>query len=85
MATRTYSSFEAMFAAHLHADLRGMVLGRDSKPWARTQLVPNTLSLQWGHPGGWRRDAGIYTASRHQILSPHAESLRVFGERASIG
>ncbi len=34
-----------------------MVLGRDSKPWARTQLVPNTLSLQWGVTQG----AGVAT------------------------
>ena len=56
MPTRTFSSFEAMFAAHLHADLRGMVLGRDSKPWVMTQLVLNNLSVQWGHPG-----AGVVT------------------------
>jgi AraC family ethanolamine operon transcriptional activator len=56
MPTRTFSSFEAMFAAHLHADLRGMVLGRDSKPWVMTQLVLNNLSVQWGHPG-----AGVAT------------------------
>ena len=56
MPTRTFSSFEAMFAAHLHADLRGMVLGRDSKPWVMTQLVLNTLSVQWGRPG-----AGVVT------------------------
>jgi AraC family ethanolamine operon transcriptional activator len=45
-----------MFAAHLHADLRGMVLGRDSKPWVMTQLVVNSLSIQWGRPG-----AGVVT------------------------
>ena len=56
MPTRTFSPFEAMFAAHLHADLRGMVLGRDSKPWVMTQLVLNNLSVQWGHPG-----AGVVT------------------------
>jgi AraC family ethanolamine operon transcriptional activator len=56
MPTRTFSSFEAMFAAHLHADLRGMVLGRDSKPWVMTQLVLNNLSVQWGRPG-----AGVVT------------------------
>ena len=56
MPTRTFPSFEAMFAAHLHADLRGMVLGRDSKPWVMTQLVLNSLTVQWGHPG-----AGVAT------------------------
>jgi AraC family ethanolamine operon transcriptional activator len=56
MPTRTFSSFEAMFAAHLHADLRGMVLGRDSKPWLMTQLALSNLSVQWGHPG-----AGVVT------------------------
>ena len=56
MPTRTFSSFEAMFASHLHADLRGMVLGRDSKPWVMTQLALNNLSVQWGRPG-----AGVVT------------------------
>jgi len=56
MSTRTFPSFEAMFAAHLHADLRGMVLGRDSKPWVMTQLILNNLSVQWGRPG-----AGVVT------------------------
>ena len=56
MPKRTFPSFEAMFAAHLHADLRGMVLGRDRKPWVMTQLVLNNLSVQWGRPG-----AGVVT------------------------
>ena len=61
MPTRTFPSFEAMFAAHLHADLRGMVLGRDSKPWVMTQLVLNNLSIQWGRPG-----AGVVTQGATQ-------------------
>jgi len=31
MPTRTFSSFEAFFAANLHSDLRGMVLGAGAK------------------------------------------------------
>jgi AraC family ethanolamine operon transcriptional activator len=56
MPTKTYSSFEAMFAANLHSDLRGMVLGRECKPWVMTQLVLNKVSVQWGRAG-----AGVVT------------------------
>jgi len=56
MPTRTFSSFEAMFAANLHSDLRGMVLGRDRNPWVLTQLVLNNLSVQFGRAG-----AGVVT------------------------
>ena len=51
MPTRTFTSFEAFFAANLHSDLRGMVLGRRRENWVMTQLVVNTLSVQWGRAG----------------------------------
>src|ERR1017187_7037424 len=51
MPTRTFSTFEAFFAANLHSDLRGMVLGRRRENWVMTQLVVNTLSVQWGRAG----------------------------------
>ena len=56
MPTRTYASFEAMFAANLHSDLRGMVLGRECKPWVMTQLLLSRVSVQWGRAG-----AGVVT------------------------
>jgi AraC family ethanolamine operon transcriptional activator len=49
--TRTFSTFEAFFAANLHSDLRGMILGRRRENWVMTQLVVNTLSVQWGRAG----------------------------------
>jgi AraC family ethanolamine operon transcriptional activator len=49
--TRTFSSFEAFFAANLHSDLRGMILGRRREKWVMTQLAINTLSVQWGRAG----------------------------------
>ena len=51
MPTRTFSTFEAFFAANLHSDLRGMILGRRRETWVMTQLVVNTLSVQWGRAG----------------------------------
>jgi AraC family ethanolamine operon transcriptional activator len=51
MPTRTFSSFEAFFAANLHSDLRGMVLGRRRENWVMTQLLINNLSVQWGRAG----------------------------------
>lgn len=51
MPTRTFSSFEAFFAANLHSDLRGMILGRRRENWVMTQLVVNALSVQWGRAG----------------------------------
>jgi len=51
MPTRTFSSFEAFFAANLHSDLRGMVLGRRRENWVMTQLAINKLSVQWGRAG----------------------------------
>ena len=51
MPTRTFSSFEAFFAANLHSDLRGMVLGRRRENWVMTQLLIKTLSVQWGRAG----------------------------------
>jgi len=51
MPTRTFSSFEAFFAANLHSDLRGMILGRRRENWVMTQLIVNTLSVQWGRAG----------------------------------
>src|ERR1019366_4556889 len=51
MPTRTFTSFEAFFAANLHSDLRGMVLGRRRENWVMTQLLINHLSFQWGRAG----------------------------------
>ena len=51
MPTRAFSSFEAFFAANLHSDLRGMVLGRRRENWVMTQLLIKTLSVQWGRAG----------------------------------
>src|ERR1019366_5256342 len=51
MPTRNFSSFEAFFAANLHSDLRGMVLGRRRENWVMTQLDINNLSVQWGRAG----------------------------------
>ena len=51
MPTRTFSTFEAFFAANLHSDLRGMILGRRRENWVMTQLIVNTLSVQWGRAG----------------------------------
>ena len=49
--TRTFSTFEAFFAANLHSDLRGMVLGRRREKWVMTQLLLHTSSIQWGRAG----------------------------------
>src|SRR5664279_255992 len=51
MPTRTFSTFEAFFAANLHSDLRGMVLGRRRENWVMTQVLIKTLSVQWGRAG----------------------------------
>ena len=51
MPTRTFSTFEAFFAANLHSDLRGMILGRRRETWVMTQLPISTLSVQWGRAG----------------------------------
>ena len=52
MPTRTFSSFEAYFAANRHAPRqRGMVLGRKREDWVITDLVVHGLSLQWGTTG----------------------------------
>jgi AraC family ethanolamine operon transcriptional activator len=51
MPTRTFSSFEAFFAANLHSDVRGMILGRRRETWVMTQLPISTLSVQWGRAG----------------------------------
>ena len=51
MPTRTFSSFESFFAANLHSDLRGMVLGRRRENWVMTQVLNKTLSVQWGRAG----------------------------------
>ena len=51
MPTRTFSTFEAFFAANLHSDLRGMILGRRRENWVMTQLLINNLSVQWGRAG----------------------------------
>lgn len=52
MPTQTFSSFEAFIAANLHScNSRGMVFGRNRGDWVMTQLIVNSLSVQWGRPG----------------------------------
>jgi len=79
LATRTFSSFEAMFAAHLHADLRGMVLGRQREEWVMTQLVINSLSVQWGRPGASLVTQGGTKAGGLTFFLPTQSSLGLSG------
>jgi hypothetical protein len=52
MFRRTFSSFDAFFAANLHCSTaQGMVLGRKREDWVMTRLIVNGLSVQWGRPG----------------------------------
>ena len=79
MPTRTFSSFEAFFAANLHSDLRGMVLGRRRENWVMTQLVVNTLSIQWGRAGSSVVVEGAATPGGVSIFLPTRSPLGVSG------
>jgi hypothetical protein len=48
MFIQKFSSFEAFFGANLHSSVRGMVLRRQRAEWTMTQVVVNSLSVQWG-------------------------------------
>jgi hypothetical protein len=52
MATQSFSSFESFFDANRHANLRAMVLGPDRGNWVLTNLVVDTLGVQFGEAGG---------------------------------
>jgi AraC family ethanolamine operon transcriptional activator len=79
MSTRTFSSFEAFFAANLHSDLRGMVLGRRRENWVMTQMVINTLSVQWGRAGSSVVVEGAAKSGGISIFLPTENTLGVSG------
>jgi AraC family ethanolamine operon transcriptional activator len=79
MPTRTFPSFEAFFAANLHSDLRGMVLGRRRENWVMTQLVVNTLSVQWGRAGSSVVVEGAAKPGGVSIFLPIENTLGVSG------
>ena len=79
MPTRTFSSFEAFFAANLHSDLRGMVLGHRRENWVMTQLAINTLSVQWGRAGSSVVVEGAAKPSGISIFLPTESTLGVSG------
>jgi AraC family ethanolamine operon transcriptional activator len=79
MPTRTFSSFEAFFAANLHSDLRGMVLGRRREKWAMTQLIVSNLSVQWGRAGSSVVVEGAAKPSGVSIFLPTRTPLGVTG------
>ena len=79
MPTRTFSSFEAFFASNLHSDLRGMVLGRKREDWVMTQLVVNTLSIQWGRAGSSVVVEGAAKPGGVSIFLPTRSPLGVSG------
>lgn len=79
MPTRTFSTFEAFFAANLHSDLRGMVLGRRREDWVMTQLVVNRLSVQWGRAGSSVVVEGAAKPGGVSIFLPTESPLGVSG------
>src|SRR5664279_3046000 len=79
MTTRTFSSFEAFFAANLHSDLRGMILGRRRENWVMTQLAVNTLSVQWGRAGSSVVVEGPAKPGGVSMFIPTESSLGVSG------
>jgi AraC family transcriptional regulator, ethanolamine operon transcriptional activator len=79
MPTQTFSSFEAFFAANLHSDLRGMVLGRRRENWVMTQLIIKTLSVQWGRAGSSVVVEGAAKPSGISIFLPTESTLGVSG------
>jgi AraC family ethanolamine operon transcriptional activator len=79
LATRTFPTFESFFAANLHSDLRGMVLGRRRENWVMTQLSVNALSVQWGHPGSGVIVEGEAKPGGISIFLPTQSPLGVSG------
>jgi AraC family ethanolamine operon transcriptional activator len=79
MPTFPFSSFEAFFAANLHSDLRGMVLGRRRKKWVMTQLIVSNLSVQWGRAGSSVVVEGAAKPSGVSIFLPTRTPLGVTG------
>jgi AraC family ethanolamine operon transcriptional activator len=79
MPTRTFPSFEAFFAANLHSDLRGMVLGRRRENWVMTQLLINKLSVQWGRAGSSVVVEGAAKPGGVSIFLPIQSPLGVSG------
>ena len=79
MATKSYSTFESFFAANLHSDLRGMVLGRRRENWVMTQLVINSLSVQWGRAGSSVVVEGAAKPGGVSIFLPTQSPLGVSG------
>jgi AraC family transcriptional regulator, ethanolamine operon transcriptional activator len=79
MPTRTFSTFEAFFAANLHSDLRGMVLGRRREKWVMTQLAINNLSVQWGRAGSSVVVEGPAKPGGVSIFLPTENTLGVSG------
>ncbi|HEY4934630.1 MAG TPA: AraC family transcriptional regulator [Terriglobales bacterium] len=85
MTTRTFSSFEAFFAANLHSDLRGMILGRRRENWVMTQLAVNTLSVQWGRAGSSVVVEGPAKPGGVSIFIPTESSMGVSGNGHRLG
>ena len=85
MPTRTFSTFEAFFAANLHSDLRGMVLGRRRENWVMTQLVVNTLSVQWGRAGSSVVVEGAAKPGGVSIFLPTQSPMGVSGNGHRLG
>ena len=79
MPTRTFSTFEAFFAANLHSDLRGMILGRRRENWVMTQLLVNTLSVQWGRAGSSVVVEGAAKPGGVSIFLPTQNPLGISG------
>ena len=79
MPTRTFSTFEAFFAANLHSDLRGMVLGRRRENWVMTQLFIDNLSVQWGRAGSSVVVEGAAKPGGVSIFLPTQSPLGVSG------
>src|SRR5664280_1101532 len=79
MPTRTFTSFEAFFAANLHSDLRGMVRGRRRENWVMTQLVVNKLSVQWGRAGSSVVVEGAAKPGGVSIFLPMQSPLGISG------
>jgi len=85
MPTRTFSTFEAFFAANLHSDLRGMILGRRRENWVMTQLVVNTLSVQWGRAGSSVVVEGAAKPGGTSIFIPTESPMGVSGNGHRLG
>ena len=77
MPTRTFSSFEAFFDVNLHADWRGMILGRKREAWLMTQMVINNLSVQWGRAGSSVVVEGLAKPGGFTIYVPTQRALGI--------